>query len=192
MTKKTDKIIGLLFLFLTLAFIIFAFYNQTFFDWVFQRHQNQLSWYIRPLFLIPYCYFAYKKSYSGIFISLFCLFTSMFWFPTPETVSEQVEEFLKFEKEYLLYNWNIQKIMLSLLIPISLGTLALAFWKKSFLLGLAIMFFMATAKVLWSVINAGDSGFSILIPAVVGLAICSFFLLYSYKKLKEKNSPKEK
>ena len=24
------------------------------------RHHNELSWYIRPLFILPFCFFAYK------------------------------------------------------------------------------------------------------------------------------------
>ena len=51
-----------------------------FLSWSFERHHNILSWYIRPLFLLPFCYFAYKRSIQGIIITLIALFTSMFWF----------------------------------------------------------------------------------------------------------------
>jgi hypothetical protein len=33
-----------------------------FLDWAWARDQNPLSWYVRPLFILPLCYFAYKKS----------------------------------------------------------------------------------------------------------------------------------
>ncbi|MCI0768573.1 hypothetical protein [Bacillus sp. TL12] len=70
-----------------------------FFTWAFERHHNILSWYIRPLFLLPFCYFAYKRNVKGIIITLIALFTSMFWFPKPETVDSKVEKFLAMEME---------------------------------------------------------------------------------------------
>jgi hypothetical protein len=29
--------------------------------WAWARHHNILSWYIRPLFLLPFCLFAYRR-----------------------------------------------------------------------------------------------------------------------------------
>ncbi|KAA6450302.1 hypothetical protein F8161_19160 [Bacillus cereus] len=70
-----------------------------FFTWAFERHQNILSWYIRPLFLLPFCYFSYKRNIKGIIITLVALATSMFWFPKPMTGNSKVEAFL--EMDYL-------------------------------------------------------------------------------------------
>jgi hypothetical protein len=33
-----------------------------FLSWAWARHHNVLSWYIRPLFLLPFCYFAVEFS----------------------------------------------------------------------------------------------------------------------------------
>ena len=30
------------------------------------RHHNILSWYVRPLFILPFCFFAYRRSLTGI------------------------------------------------------------------------------------------------------------------------------
>jgi hypothetical protein len=62
--REYDKHLGALFLILTMLLIILAITNKNFFDWAYARHQNQLSWYIRPLFIIPFCFFAYKRLYS--------------------------------------------------------------------------------------------------------------------------------
>lgn len=184
--QRIDKIIGAIFLLLTIAFIVISMTNRTFFDWVFERHHNQWSWYLRPLFLLPFCFFAYKRSFMGMMISLFALFTSMFWFPKPEIVSDQVIQFLSFEKEYLYGEWNLSKILLSLSIPISLFSLGMAFWKRSLFIGIGVVILIATGKIIWSIQNAGESGKSILIPAIIGLIICCGVMFYGFKKLENK------
>lgn len=131
MKKNYDKIIALIFALCTLFFLILAFTNNQFFNWAYGRHQNQLSWYIRPLFLIPFCYFAYKRSWAGISATIFLMLTSMFWFSQPEVVSEQVREFLRMEMDYLLSDWGVIKILITLLVPLSLTALAAAFWKRN-------------------------------------------------------------
>jgi hypothetical protein len=178
-----DKAIAMLFLALTIIFIVVSMTNQAFFDWVFDRHHNQWSWYIRPIFLIPFCFFAYKHNLAGISITVFCLFTSMFWFNKPEVVSDNVKEFLQFEKDWLYGEWNFEKIMLIITIPISFIALGFAFWKRSLLMGLAVVFSMATGKIIWSIQNAGESGKSIIIPAILGLMICIGLIFFCFKRL---------
>ena len=182
---KTDKIIGGIFLALTILFILMSMTNELFFEWVFERHHNQWSWYLRPLFLLPFCYFAFKKSFAGMMISIFALFTSMFWFPKPEIISENVIEFLEFEKDYLYGEWDFSKTLLTLTIPISFIALGMAFWKRSLIMGISVVVLMATGKIIWSIQNAGESGKSILIPAIIGLVICSGLIYYGFKRLEK-------
>ena len=184
--RKYDKILAWIFWLMILFFIILAFTNETFFNWAYERHQNQLSWYIRPLFLIPYCYFAYRRSLAGILGTMFILLTSMFWFPKPEIVSEQVQQFLEMEKEYLMGDWNIGKILLSSLVPVSLAALAIAFWKRSIWIGVSVLIFIAVAKMTWSVAFGGEAGKSIFVPAILGLIICIAFIYIGYKKMRKK------
>lgn len=185
--KKYDIKIALFFALLTVLFLVIATTNQSFFHWVFERHQNLLSWYIRPLFLIPLCYFAYKRSWAGISLTIFCLFTSMFWFRKPEFVSEQVKAFLQFEKDWLFGAFTFKKLLLMLTVPVSFAALGLAFWKRSLWMGLAVVVLMATGKIIWSIQNAGESGKSILIPAIIGLTLCTAFIWFGFKRL-EKNT----
>lgn len=184
--QRNNHIIALSFFTLTLLFIIISMTNEPFFDWVFDRHHNQWSWYIRPLFLIPFCYFSYKRHWAGIAITIFCLFTSMFWFPKPEVVSDSVKAFLQFEKEYLYGEWNINKLLLTLTIPISFIALGMSFWKRSLVLGITVVILMATGKIIWSMQNAGESGKSILIPAIAGLFICCGIIYYVFRRLEKK------
>jgi len=181
--RSYDKYIAALFAFLMIGFLILAAISEPFFNWAYERHQNQLSWYIRPLFLIPFCYFAYKHSLAGISITVFCLFTSMFWFSAPATVSEDVKMFLQFEKDWLMKDWDISKVLLVLTIPLSFILLSTAFWKRSLWLGLAVIILMATGKVLWSISNAGEAGMSIIVPAVTGLLICLVFIYCGHMRL---------
>ena len=58
-----------------------------FLSWVWARHHNELSWYVRPLFLLPFCFFASRRSLSGMVVTLLVFPTSLFWFPAPENPS---------------------------------------------------------------------------------------------------------
>lgn len=185
---KTNKILAIIFSLLSLLFIVLMAANQSFFEWTFARHQNVLSWYIRPLFIIPFCYFAYKRNPFGIALTVFLLLTSMFWFPEPAAIDGQVSEFLAMEREYLTTNWTIAKVLISSLVPISMGLLAYAFWRRSIKAGLWIVAAIAAAKVLWSVAEGGESGQAVIIPATIGLVLCVVLIYYGYKKFeKHKN-----
>ncbi len=179
--KKFDKIVALVFGFLTLALIL-ALTNTEFLNWAFSRHQNILSWYIRPLFLIPFCYFAYKQSWAGISITIFLLATSMFWFPAPAVVNPQETQFLEMELTYLTSGWGFAKILMTLLIPLSFIVLGAAFWKRNLLLGLSVIVLIAMAKMIWGVVFGGESGTSIFAPAIIGLLICAALIYFGFKR----------
>ena len=185
---NNDKSIALLFFVLTILFLTLSMTNQAFFDWVFNRHHNQWSWYIRPVFLIPFCYFAFKHSWTGISITMFCLFTSMFWFNRPEVVSDNVKAFLQFEKDWLYGEWNSKKILLIFTVPASFIALGFAFWKRSLYIGLGVVVLMTTGKILWSIQNAGEAGKSIIVPAILGLLLCVGLISYGFKGLKTKKT----
>ena len=74
---------------------------QDFLDWAWARHHNPLSWYIRPLFVLPFCYFAYKKNWWGMVLTVLAVLSSMFWFPAPATIDPQTTAFLAMERQYV-------------------------------------------------------------------------------------------
>ncbi len=182
MKKKIDFIIGMLFAVATIVFIAIFLTNDVFFYWAFERHHNILSWYIRPLFIIPMVLFAYKKNLTGIFVSIFALFTSMFWFPVPTTSSPQVLEFLAFEMDYLKGTWTTPKIVISLAVPLFFYILLMASWKRNWKWLLGVIIGSAILKFIWSIAFSGQAGMSILKPALLGLIVCIVGLSYFLKK----------
>ncbi len=184
MNKKTDFTLGMLFAVATIIFIILFLSNDMFFDWAFKRHHNILSWYIRPLFIIPMVIFAFKKSFTGIFASIFALFTSMFWFPVPVTNSSQVLSFLDFEIEYLKGPWTAPKIIMSLAVPLFFIMLIISSWKRNWKWLLGVVIGAAVLKFIWSIAFSGEAGMSILKPALTGLIVCIVGLYYFFKKHK--------
>jgi len=182
MKKKRDLIIGLVFAAATMAFIVTFMNNDTFFNWAFERHHNVLSWYIRPLFIIPMVLFAFKKSYTGIFASIFALFTSMFWFPVPAETSPRVREFLAFEMEYLKGEWTTPKIVISLAVPLFFVMLLMSAWKRNIKWLIGVIVGAAVLKSVWSIAFSGEAGISVLKPALFGLIICIGAVIYLIKR----------
>lgn len=152
--------------------------------WAWARHHNLLSWYIRVLFLLPFCYFAYRRSVAGIVLTLVALATSMFWFPAPERPDPRALEFLAMEREYLTGEWTAAKVLLGLLVPISLAALGLAFWKRSIVYGLVLINAIVLVKLGWSFYFGDQSGGLTLLPSqLVGLVICNAAVLYVRRRM---------
>jgi hypothetical protein len=163
-----------------------------FLSWVWARHHKVLSWYIRPLFLLPFCYFAYKRSLAGIGITLLALATSMFWFPAPEKPSPAVIEMLAAEKEYLTGEWTLAKFFLALLVPISFTALALTFRTRSLLYSLAAINASIVFKIIaWTfVVSDATRALAHLPAAVLGLAVCDAVILGVMRRLRKEPASK--
>ena len=146
---------------------------EDFLAWAWERHHNVLSWYIRPLFILPYIWFAYRRQLWGLVVTVIALATSMFWFPAPEQVDPMVEQFLAAELAYLAASWTPGKLLLTLTVPAFFVLLAVAFWRRSWWWGLAVVNAAAIGKVAWSLAEAGRSGWAVAVPALVGLAVCN-------------------
>jgi hypothetical protein len=55
-------------------------------------------------------------------------------------------------------------------------------------MGLGLVVLMATGKIVWSIYNAGEAGKSIVVPAIVGLIICCAFILFGFKRFKNRTN----
>lgn len=158
--------------------------------WAWERHHNIWSWYIRPLFFLPFCYFAYKRNLFGMMLTLVALATSMAWFPALETTNPAVSEMLASENEYLTENWTLWKILGALTVPASFAALGLAFWKRSLIWGLAVINGAILIKTGWTFLVSTESGaLSHLPAAVAGLAVCDAVILYVVHRLRKTTSP---
>jgi hypothetical protein len=161
-----------------------------FLTWAWARHHNVLSWYIRPLFVIPLVFFAYKRNWKGLVITIVALFTSMFWFPAPEIADPSVEQFLQVERDYILGKWNIAKALWTLTVPAFFYFLILAFWKRSLWWGLAVINLAALGKITWSVLSAGEAGLATLGPALIGMLVCDAAVYFGVKFVHNKQVQK--
>jgi hypothetical protein len=190
--KRTDVILSVA----TLALAIVAAGVVTatastdeFVAWAWARHHNVLSWYLRPLFFLPFCYFAYRRSLWGIVLTLLALVTSMFWFPAPEHASPAVNEMLASERQYLTANWTLWKVLIALLVPLTFAALGLAFWKRSLVWGLAVVNAAILFKIAWTFLFSTEAGAMSHLPAaVLGLVVCDALILYVMREIRARSS----
>ena len=190
--KRTDVILSVATLALVLVVVgVIAATSSTgeFIAWAWSRHHNILSWYVRPLFILPFCFFAYRRSLFGIVLTIIALATSMFWFPAPEHASPAVNEMLGDEEAYLTANWTPWKVLIALLIPLTFAALGLAFWKRSLVWGLAVVNAAILFKIAWTFLFSTEAGaLSHLPAAVLGLAVCDALILYVIRRMRARSS----
>jgi hypothetical protein len=190
--KRTDVILSVATLALAIVaagVVVATASTDEFVAWAWARHHNILSWYVRPLFILPFCYFAYRRSLLGIVITLLALVTSMFWFPVPENSSSAVNEMLASEREYLTTHWTLWKGSIALLVPLTFAALGLAFWKRSLVWGLAVVNAAILFKIGWTFLFSTEAGAMSHLPAaVLGLALCDALILYVMRRIRAGSS----
>ena len=161
-----------------------------FLAWAWARHHNILSWYIRPMFILPFIYFAYQRSWKGLIVTVIALFTSMFWFPAPAVADPAVEQFLQAEKDYILGGWDLSKVLWTMTVPAFFLFLGLAFWKRSWWWGVAVINIAALGKITWSILSAGEAGRATVGPAIIGMLVCNAAVYLGVKSIHHKHAQK--
>jgi hypothetical protein len=109
--------------------------------------------------------------------TVLALATSMFWFPAPTESDPRAVEFLEAERQYLLGPWNLTKALFAALVPLFFVSVGWAFWRRSVLVGLAAINVASMIKIGWSFYFAGTSGWTVVAPAVLGLAAINSVVL---------------
>ncbi|MEB3323655.1 MAG: hypothetical protein VKI81_12605 [Synechococcaceae cyanobacterium] len=158
-----------------------------FFGWAWARHHNPLSWYIRPLFVLPFCYFAYRKSVWGIVATVVAVLSSMFWFPAPETTDPRAAAFLAMEQQYVSGAWTLSKVAMTALVPVWFVALAWAFWQRSWMAGFVVINVGALLKVAWSFFYGGASAVSIIPPVLLGAVVVNGVMAYAYWQVRRRS-----
>jgi hypothetical protein len=146
---------------------------------------------VRPLFLLPFCYFAYRRSVLGIVATLLLFPTSLFWFPTPENPSPHVEGYLAWERQSLTDGGIVARVALALLVIGFFVALAAAFWKRSWVWGLAVINAGTLLKVIWSVAFGGATGWASLVPSLFTLVVTDAAILLAARWLKRRRARQE-
>lgn len=193
MNRRTDVTLSVTALGLTaLAFGGIAAFGllDAFGAWAWAQHHNILSWWARPLFLLPFAWFAWRRSLLGLTCTLIALGTSMFWFPAPDVPSPAVIEMLDLERAYLTSDWTLTQILIGLLVPITFGALAVALWRRSLGWGIGVINGMVLFKVAWTFIYTPGAGALLhMLPALVGLAVVDVVIAVAVRFFRKRGHP---
>lgn len=157
-----------------------------FLNWAWARHHNPLSWYIRPLFVLPFCYFAYVKKAWGIALTLVAVLSSMFWFPPPAASDPRAAAFLAMERQYITGPWTFSKVAMTALVPGWFIALAWAFWRRSWPAGFLVINVGTLLKVIWSFYFTGTSAWSIIPAVSLGTLAINGVMLYAYRQVRRR------
>ena len=115
-----------------------------------QRHKNPFSWITRLVFFVTLCLGVWLHSLWIIILSVVCLATSWFWFPTPKVATKWSEQLVEAELEFLRKSFRGCKAM-GVTFVTSLGIIALlVFWYHNLLLGLLLIEIILLFKLTWS------------------------------------------
>ena len=159
-----------------------------FLNWAWARHHNPLSWYIRPLFILPFCYFAYRRSVWGMLLTVAAVTSSMFWFPAPATPDPTAATFLEVERQWITGPPSLSRLLLTALIPAWFLALAAALRMRSWLAVVVIIAGGTALKVAWSFYVAGASAWIIVPPVALGNAVVACVLIYAYWRTRHQST----
>jgi hypothetical protein len=102
-----------------------------------------------------------------------------------------VEGYLAWERQFLLEGSVVARVALVLLVVTFFATLAAAFWKRSWLWGLAVINAGTLLKVIWSVAFGGAVGWASLAPSMFTLAVTDAALLLAMRFLRRRSLRRE-
>lgn len=157
--------------------------------WIWDRHQNLFSWYSRPLFIIPACYYAYRRKMAYVIALIFVFVTSLFWFPAPEVVPESVAGYLDWEKSFFYGSENLLNLFaLAVAVAVFLISLFYAFWKRNAWYGLLVINIGTLLKVVVSLVLDQESGTAAVLPSLSSLVVINLVAFFVWRHFSSKKS----
>jgi hypothetical protein len=161
---------------------------EAFWNWAWDRHHNMLSWAVRSVMLLPFIYFSFRRNWKGVVVAIILIATNFFWFPMPAQPDPQAIEFLEAEMAFVNSPWTLEKVLLTLSIPVSLFLLGFALWKRSLLAGLLILDAIFVTKAITSV-NMDESGWALVPFLVIGLVLFNAVILLGVRWIHNRHTP---
>jgi len=102
-----------------------------------------------------------------------------------------VEGYLAWERQFLLEGVVVARIALVVLVVTFFVALAVAFWRRSWLWGLAVINAGTLLKVIWSVAFGGAAGWASLVPSLFTLAVTDVAILLAMRLLRHRRERRE-
>lgn len=190
---RLDAIVSwlvLTFIVLSAAMLIAAYYRgEPLGLWIWERHQNQFSWYSRPLFIIPACYYAFRQNLwlcAGFMLLMLC---SLFWFEAPESVSGHVVNYLEWEKQLFFANESVLPLLFLLVGVIAfLFVLFYAFWQRNPWMGLLVINTGTLLKIAVSIVFGKEAGLAAIVPSVSSLVVINLVAYVVWRRFAGRQS----
>ena len=178
-------ILSLLFIYSFILLLGAYFQGLNIGSWIWDRHQNLFSWYSRPLFIIPACYFAYQHKLWHTTACMVLMFASLFWFSAPEQVSVEVQAFLEWEKQLFFIGDSITPLVFLLVgVLFFLIGLFYAFYKRSIWYGLLIINIGTLLKIFVSLYWGQEAGTTAILPSISSILIINVIAWILWKRTK--------
>jgi hypothetical protein len=102
-----------------------------------------------------------------------------------------VEGYLEWERQFLTEGSVTARVALVLLVVAFFVALATAFWKRSWLWGLAVLNAGTLLKVIWSGAFGGEAGWASLAPSLFTLAVTDAAIVLAARWLKRRRARQE-
>ena len=158
--------------------------------WIWNRHQNQFSWFSRPIFIIPACYYAYRRMIWHVLGFMGLLGTSLFWFPSPAQVPVSVSKYLEWEKQLFFTNESpIPLVVLSITVTVFLLFLFVAFWQRKAFYGLLLINIGTILKIVTSLILGKEVGSAAIVPSLSSILVIDLVFFAIWKCRANRNRP---
>ena len=191
-SARFDKVVGFLViavLVYSTVLLIHAYYDgKNLATWVWDRHQNQFSWYSRPLFIVPACYYAYRQNLGLVIGFMAMLFCSLFWFRAPPDVPEHISNYLAWEKQLFFSNESMVPLMVLTIVVIAfLIGLFSAFWRQNPWIGLFLINAGTLVKIFVSIAIGKETGTAATVPSLSSLAVINLVAFVAWRLFRNKS-----